>query len=257
MSYRGGYSVKLDIFEGPLDLLLHLIKKSEVEVYDIPISTITGQYLEYVEVLKEMNLDLAGEYLVMAASLIHIKSKMLLPITEEEDAEEEGPDPRKDLIRKLLEYQRYKEAAIDLGQRLVLGRDVFTRGAPIPLDELGEEEEVSPMVDVTIMDLMEAFREILASAPKDYEIDLTVERFRVKDKINHVMEVMGRDKSVVFKDLFATDATKGEVIVTFLAILEVVKIQLLRVNQTEDGVIRLYLSAPSADDGATPSDSVN
>ena len=255
---KGAYSVKLDIFEGPLDLLLHLIKRSELEIYDISVSAITEQYLEYVELLKDMNLDLAGEYLVMAATLTHIKSKMLLPITEEEEEEDEGPDPRRDLIRKLLEYERFKEAAIDLGQRLVLGRDVFTRGAPFPVADLGEDEDASALVDVTVMDLMEAFRDILASAPKDYEIDLTVERFRVKDKINHVMEVMGRDKSVVFKELFAEDATKGEVIVTFLAILEIAKIQLIRVNQTEDGVIRLYLSAPAvAGSSSAPVDEYN
>jgi segregation and condensation protein A len=238
------YNVKLEIFEGPLDMLLHLIKKNEVDIYDIPIAAIVEQYLEYVEMMKSMNLDLAGEYLVMAATLIHIKSKMLLPLPEEPDEEEEGIDPREELVRKLLTYKMYKEAAEELQKRLVLGRDVFTRGGPLPLDDFEQDEREVGLVDVSLIDLMEAFKEILKMAPKTYELDLTVDKFKVVDKINYIMEEVGREKSVVFKDLFPSSATRGEVIVTFLAILELTKLQLIRVHQVDEGVLRLYLSSP-------------
>ncbi len=238
------YSVKLEIFEGPLDMLLHLIKKSEVDIYDIPIATIVDQYIEYIDMMKTMNLDLAGEYLVMAATLIHIKSKMLLPITEEAEEEEEGADPREELVRKLLFYRRFKEAAEDLRSRLLLGRDVFARGMPLELGDLDEAAEEAALVDVSITDLIEAFRDILKRAPADYSMDLTVDRFNIADKVNYIMEELGKLESVVFKDLFDAASPRGEVIVTFLALLEVVKLQLIRVNQSRDGTIRLYLASP-------------
>jgi segregation and condensation protein A len=240
------YNVKLEIFEGPLDMLLHLIKKNEVDIYDIPIATIVERYLEYIEMMKSMNLDLAGEYLVMAATLVHIKSKMLLPLPEEPDEEEEGPDPRDGLMRKLLTYQRFKEAAEELQKRLILGRDVFIRGIPFPLDDFLEEERDAGLVDVSLIDLMEAFKEVLKRARPEYAIDLTVDRFRVADKVNHIMEVLGREKSVLFKELFPASATRGEVIVTFLAVLEVAKLQLIRIHQSDGGGIRIYPSSPPA-----------
>lgn len=240
-----GYRVKLDIFEGPLDLLLHLIKKNEVDIYDIPVAAITEQYIEYLDMLKSMNLDLAGEFILMAATLIHIKSRMLLPIQEEGEEEEEGEDPREELVRKLLEYQRYKEAAEELSKRLLLGRDVFTRGAPSPLEGLDEEDEDSEgwFSDVSLFDLVEAFRRIIKKMPRPYELDITVDRFKVADKINYIMNVLSTSGSVPFKDLFARDASRGEIIVTFLALLELVKLLMVKVNQTDDGTIRIYSSA--------------
>ncbi|MBI5492528.1 MAG: segregation/condensation protein A [Deltaproteobacteria bacterium] len=237
------YNIKLDIFEGPLDLLLHLIKKSEVDIYDIPIATITGQYLEYIEMMKEMNLDVAGEFLVMAATLVHIKSKMLLPIDEEAvEEEDDGVDPREELIRRLLEYQRYKEAAKDLNERLIVGRDVFLRGPEIPIEGL---EEGAGFMSVSVFDLMEALKGILARAPKERKIDLTSERFRIADKINYVMEVLNREKSAAFTSLFEESATRGEIVVTFLAILELAKLLMIKIHQTDDGVIRVYSPAPA------------
>jgi segregation and condensation protein A len=238
------YNVKLEIFEGPLDLLLHLIKNNEVDIYDIPIAKVVEQYIEYIEMMKTMNLELAGEYLVMAATLVHIKSKMLLPLPEEPDEEEEGPDPREGLVRKLLTYQRYKEAAEELQRRLLLGRDVFTRGMPLPIGDLTEEDGETGLVETSLIDLMEAFKEILKRVPETYTMDLTVDKFRVVDKINHIMEVLGREKSLVFKDLFHVSATRGEIIVTFLAVLELTRLQLIRVHQGGEGIIRLYLSSP-------------
>ncbi|MEE9614815.1 MAG: segregation/condensation protein A [Thermodesulfobacteriota bacterium] len=233
------YNVKLEIFEGPLDLLLHLIKKQEVDIYDISVSNITEQYLEYVEMIKGMDLDLAGEFLVMAATLVHIKSKMLLPLPEEGEEEEEGHDPREDLIKKLLIYRSFKEAALDISQRLVLGRDVFTRGMPFPPGEM-ESPEDEVLMDATLFDLVGALRDMLKRAPKAHEIDFTADRFRVTDKVNHIMEVLGREKSVIFTDLFNPNSTRGEIIATFLATLELARMLLIRIHQSGEGEIRIY-----------------
>jgi len=149
------YKVKLEIFEGPMDLLLHLIKKNEVDIYDIPIATITAQYMEYVEMMKTLNLEIAGEFLLMAATLIYIKSKMLLPFSEDEGSseDEELGDPRQELVRRLLEYQRYKDAAAQLEQTRILQRDVFTKGQ-MPMDGLEE----GGLVNLSLFDLMEALQ---------------------------------------------------------------------------------------------------
>jgi segregation and condensation protein A len=244
------YKIKLDIFEGPLDLLLHLIKRNEVDIYDIPMATVTEQYLEYIELMKDMNLDFAGEFLVMAATLVHIKSRMLLPVdTEAGEEEEEGVDPREELVRRLLEYQRYKDAAEELSDRSMLGRDVFARGCDIPTD--GREEGVG-FVNVSVFDLMEAFRDILRRAPKETSIELTVERFKIADKINHILDVLGRDHSAPFVSLFPEGATRGEIIVTFLAVLELAKLLLIKIHQTEDHVIRVYVPRKSGDEGPGP-----
>ncbi len=238
------YKIKLNIFEGPLDLLLHLIKKSEVDIYDIPIADITEQYLEYIDIMKEMNLDLAGEFLVMAATLVHIKSRMLLPIdTEAEGEEDEGIDPREELIRRLLEYQRYKDAASELIERPMLGRDVFARGGDIPVDGL---EEGVGFLNVSVFELMEAFRGILARAPKETTLEISTERFKIADKINHVLEVLEGTKSATFVSLFESSASRGEVIVTFLAVLELAKLLMIKIHQTEDGVIRVFTPEPGA-----------
>ncbi|MBI5642397.1 MAG: segregation/condensation protein A [Deltaproteobacteria bacterium] len=242
------YNVKLDIFEGPLDLLLHLIKKNEVDIYDIPIARITEQYIEYIDIMKEMNLDVAGEFLVMAATLVHIKSKMLLPVDEEAVPEEDdGVDPREELIKRLLEYQRYKEAAKELAEKPVLGRDVFLRGPHVSIEEL---EEGAGFMEVSVFDLMGALKDILAKAPKaKAAIALTAERFKIADKINYVMELVNREKSIAFTSLFENDATRGEIVVTFLAILELAKLLMIRIHQTEDGIIRVY-SPPPAEEAA-------
>ncbi|MBI5826281.1 MAG: segregation/condensation protein A [Deltaproteobacteria bacterium] len=242
------YNIKLDIFEGPLDLLLHLIKKNEVDIYDIPISAITEQYLGYIEMMKEMNLEFAGEFLVMAATLVHIKSKMLLPVDEEAvPEEEEGGDPREELMRRLLEYQRYKEAARDLNDRLVLGRDVFPRGEQEPVEGL---EEGAGFMDVSVFDLMEALKEVLSRAPKERKIDLTAERFKIADKINHIMDILNASGSAAFLSLFPPGATRAEVVVTFLAVLELARLSMIRAHQTDDGVIRVYI--PKDEGAARP-----
>lgn len=240
MTERSPLDVKLDIFEGPLDLLLHLIRKNKVDIYDIPIYFITEKYLEYIDMMKTMNLDLAGEFILMAATLIHIKSRMLLPIPEEGVLEEEeGVDPRSELVRRLLEYERYRLAAEELNGRILLGRDVFARGMTLPLEGISEDSEIA-LTDLSIFDLMEAFGEIIKKLPKPYQIDLTVDRFRVTDKMNHLLEALSMERSITFSDLFPETSTRGEVIVTFLAVLELCKLLMIKVNQTEDGVIRIY-----------------
>jgi segregation and condensation protein A len=256
------YQVKIDIFEGPLDLLLHLTKKHEVDITDIPIASITEQYLEYIEMMKSMNLDMAGEFLLMAATLIHIKSKMLLPTPTigDIDEDDDGIDPRAELMRKLLEYQRFKEAAESLYARNILGRDVFGRGTPFDLGELKEmaeaEDEAEAFTDVSLFDLMEAFKVILRKVPAIHKVDITVDRFKVADKINSIMDMLGEGESRSFEELFEGDALKGEVIVTFLAILELAKLLMIRLHQSfkegdrgKAGRIRVYRAEGTAGEG--------
>lgn len=230
--------VKLEIFEGPLALLLHLIKKNEVDIYDIPIAAITEQYLKYIELLKELNLDIAGEFLLMAATLIHIKSKMLLPVSEEITEEEEGEDPRLELVRKLLEYQKYKEAAQELDKREILGRDVWTKSRFL-MDGIEGDEG---LVEVSIFELLEVLKSIIEKASKTIVFDISAEKVTIAERINHIMETLGREKSVAFFSLFPQGSSRTFIITTFLAMLELTRLQIIRLFQhAEDGVIRLYV----------------
>lgn len=225
---------QLEIFEGPLDLLLHLIKKNEVAITDIPIATITEQYLATLELMQTLNLDMAGEFLVMAATLIHIKSRMLLPESDAEtDEEEEGGDPREELMRRLLEYQRFKEAAGELGQRDVLTRDVFVRAAaptekPLP----------TAFRELSVFELLTALRRVLERLPKDEFHEVTLEKITVREKMTLVLERLRVDDQVMFESLFTDAGTRMAVIVTFLAMLELVKIRAIRIFQDRlDGPI--------------------
>lgn len=231
------YKVKLEIFEGPLDLLLHLIKKNEVDIYDIPIVKITEQYLEYMDIIKTLNLEVAGEFLLMAATLIHIKSKMLLPFSEEEsEEEEEGGDPRQELVRRLLEYQKYKEASVQLEQMRILGRDTFTKGQ-MPTEGLEE----GGLVNLSLFDLLEALKNVLAKAPKTISFDVTIEHITIADRINFIMELLGKEKSITFFSIFPSGSSRAIIVTTFLAMLELTKMKMIRIYQSEqDGVIRLY-----------------
>jgi len=236
-------TVKLEIFEGPLDLLLHLIKKNEVSITDIPIATITEQYLATIELMQSLNLDVAGEFLVMAATLIHIKSRMLLPPGEEEDEEEEGGDPREELARRLLEYQRFKEAAEELEKRDVLKRDVFVRPAEVP-----EEVEPGGFEGVSLFDLISALRHVLERFPKERIHEVTLERITVREKMNFLLDDLHRRGKIIFQSLFETAASRLEVVVTFLAMLELVKIRAIRILQEEkEGPIAIELAAPLED----------
>lgn len=232
------YKVKLEIFEGPLDLLLHLIKKNEVDIYDIPIAAITEQYLEYMDVMKTLNLEVAGEFLLMAATLIHIKSKMLLPFSEEEsEEEEEGGDPRQELVRRLLEYQKYKEASVQLEQMRILGRDTFTKGQ-MPTEGLEE----GGLVNLSLFDLLAALKDVLAKAPKTIGFDVSLEHITIVDRINFIMELLGKGNSITFFSLFPSGSSRAMIVTTFLAMLELTRMKVIRIYQSEqDGAIRLYV----------------
>lgn len=220
--------VQLEIFEGPLDLLLHLIKKNEVSITDIPIALITEQYLATMELMQTLDLDLAGEFLVMAATLIHIKSRMLLPAGEEEAEEEEGVDPRAELVRRLLDYQRYKEAAAELEQREVLTRDVFVR-ASAPTEEAGPRE----FREVSVFELLGALKRVIDRLPKDVVHEVTLEKVSVREKMTLLLDKLRDQSRVVFESLFAGVKSRIEIVVTFLAMLELVKVRAIRIYQDD------------------------
>ncbi|MCX5835068.1 MAG: segregation/condensation protein A [Deltaproteobacteria bacterium] len=233
------YAIKLDIFEGPLDLLLYLIKKNEVDIYNIPIAIITEQYLNHMEIMRSMNLDLAGEYLVLAATLLNIKSKMLLPPEEKEEGEEEQPDPRAELVRQLLEYQTFKEAAFNLGQRTLLERDVFKRGI-VPEVKTEPEEE---LIEVDLFQLVEAFREIVSGLKDEDLMEIDTEKMSLSDRIHEIMERLSVEKSMHFRDLLADVHDRRMIIYTLLAILELMKMRIVKAYQTHAfGPIRIFLA---------------
>ena len=222
--------VQLEVFEGPLDLLLHLIKKNEVSITDIPIATITEQYLATVELMQDLSLDVAGEFLVMAATLIHIKSRMLLPAGEEPEEDEEGADPRAELARRLLEYQRFQDAAAQLEQREVLTRDVFVRyGAR------NEEIPLPGFRDVSVFELLSALRRVLERLPKDSVHEVTLEKITVREKMTLVLDAVRAQGRVLFEALFSEARTRMEIVVTFLAMLELVKVRAIRIVQEKLG----------------------
>src|SRR3989339_766468 len=226
------YNIKVPIFEGPLDLLLHLIKENKVDIYDIPIAVITGQYLQYLEMMEELNLDVAGDFLVMAATLIHIKSRMLLPVDEEAPGEEE--DPRLELIQRLLEYQAFKDASLGLREKEEEWMNIFHR-EPVK-DEEAEAESTEPelyLFDVNLFDLLGAFKKILNTAPPE-AVRITREALTVKDKISHIMEMLEHNDTVRFEDLFKEDRSRVQIVVTFVALLELIRLGLIRAYQEND-----------------------
>jgi segregation and condensation protein A len=218
------------MFEGPLDLLLHLIKKNEVSITDIPIATITEQYLATLELMQSLNLDVAGEFLVMAATLIHIKSRMLLPDENADVEEEEGPDPRDELVRRLLEYQRFKDAADQLERREILTRDVFIRAAAPP-------DIPTPVGfrEVSVFELLSALRRVMERLPNEAVHEVALERITVRQKMTLLLEALRLQGKLLFESLFADVKTRMDVIVTFLAMLELVKLRAIRIFQEELG----------------------
>jgi segregation and condensation protein A len=254
-----GYAVKLPVFEGPLDLLLHLIRQNEVEVTDIPIALVSEQYLEYLEIMRELNLDVAGEYLVMAATLALIKSRMLLPPDEDEEAED-VLDPRAELVARLLEYKRYKEVAEELGRLRWLDRDVYAAQGSEPEPIPDAEREIA----VGLFQLLEAFRGVLDRASEDtgHVHEVEQEPVTVRDRMIAVMDVLESLESIEFVDLFERvdggKPTRTTLVATFLAILELARLTALRIYQgaSEDGApsgpIRLRpIPASDRDQGPT------
>jgi segregation and condensation protein A len=227
------YKVKLEVFEGPLDLLLYLIKKEEVDIYDIPIERITNQYMEYLTLMQMLNLEVAGEFLVMAATLMYIKSRTLLPADQQvTDSEaEEGEDPRWELIRQLVEYKKFKDAAVQLAQREEQQANIFSRRSP----DLGIEiDKDVPLAEVGIFDLINAFNDVLkkASARDDFR-EILEERFTVSDKIEEILYTLRDRSEMIFTELFARASSRVEVVVTFLALLELIRLKRLKVIQVE------------------------
>lgn len=223
------YKVKLDIFEGPLDLLLYLIRKNEVDIYDIPIAIITDQYLEYLDLMKVLSLDVAGEFLVIASTLTAIKSKMLLPPSEDAE-EEEGEDPRAELIEHLLEYQKYKEAAHQLKCRELLEKDIFIRVQQE--EQLAEIGKDSVVIEVSLFDLVDALRKVMERKDlSGHFMEITVEKISVKDKMVEILQSLKESQQLIFQSLFDKLSTKYEIIVAFLAILELMKLRAVRVFQ--------------------------
>lgn len=231
---EGDYKVKLDVFEGPLDLLLYLIKRDEVEIFDISIERITKQYLEYLDAFKLLNIELAGEFIVMAANLLYIKSRTLLPVDQqmaEEDAEED--DPRWELIRQLIEYKKFKEAANQLREREALQESLYARVPAAP--ELAAEPENLLVDEVSIFDLIRAFQNVLKRrTPKEENLaEIFAENFTVSDKIEHLLKLTGSGVSLRFEEMFPDQASRTEIVVTFLAMLELIRMKQLRVKQDQ------------------------
>jgi segregation and condensation protein A len=220
------YRINLDIFEGPLDLLLHLIKKNDLDIVNIPISKLLDEYLEYLALAKELNIDIAGDFILMASELTHIKSKILLPEEKGED-EEEGPDPREELMRKLLEYQRYKEVAQELGQRNLLGREVFHKPIEKEKSDLGIET-----VEADTLNLLLSFQKILKRMPEQKAHEIQMDRgVSIAERINEIVELLKDKEKVIFDSLFESAKTRTDLITTFLAILEMAKLKMIDVIQ--------------------------
>jgi segregation and condensation protein A len=243
------YKIKLPVFEGPLDLLLHLIRDNKIDIYDIPIAFITHRYLEYIEIMKELDLEIAGDFLVMAATLIHIKSRMLLPV-DEEVPEEHIEDPRLELVQRLLEYQTFKDGASILREKEEERRKVFVREPSADGDEEGDVPDELYLFEVNIFDLLGAFKKILEKAPEELMI-ITREVLTVKDKILLIVEMIENHETIRFEDLFKDSITKLQLIVTFLALLEVLRLGLARVYQEKE-FGNIWIINPHKRDSETP-----
>ncbi len=241
----GGYQVVLPTFEGPLDLLLHLIEQHELDIRDIPIAFVAAKYVEYIVLMEELNIDIASEYLVMAATLTHIKSKMLLPVppVDQDDDDELGLDPRGELVRRLLEYQKYKRAAEQLGGGDVLGRDVFVRGLPAP-----SVEGPAPLAGLSLFKLLDAFQSVLSRATTKVDHQIDFERFSITDRINQLVDLLQVHNRLSFEQLFEGASSRGDLIVTFLALLEMTRLRMTRLEQ--DGPLELiYIELALVDAG--------
>ncbi len=243
------YQIKLEIFEGPMDLLLHLIKKHELDIYSIPIALITQQYLEYLELMKSLDMEIAGEFLVMASTLTHIKSRMLLPPAENPENEEDGVDPRAELIRRLLEYKSFKEAAGSLSEKEETWSQVYTRQADGVPDVPKDDEPL--LFDFHLFDLLAALKDVMARVP-DAKFEITAETVSITEKISQILARLEAADSVLFADLFENSTSKLQVIGTFLALLELIKTRVVKAFQIEQfGAIRIMKAVAENQDRDT------
>ena len=229
------YEVRLDnVFEGPMDLLVHLIKKNEVDIYDIPIAMVTDQYLAYIELMKSLNIDFAGDFLLMAATLTQIKSKMLLPVHEEEEEEE---DPRLEITRPLVEYLQLKSAAEQLAKRNILGEHTFARSASKEDISIDNDDD---FIKVGLFELIDVFQKILENLSPDHRVDLTTDKITLKERITQIVDILEDKGSITLDELFENAEDKSDLIVTFLAVLEMAKLSLIQIVQhTLSGIIRI------------------
>ena len=234
-------NVHINVFEGPMDLLLHLIKKDNLDVTDVNVSEITKQYLEYLNVMKELNLEIAGEFLVMASTLMQIQAKSLLP-SQVPTSENEGPDPAKELIAKLLEYQKYKEAGKFLEEKLEENKDNFYKSAPI--FDNGEK-----VLNLQLFDLLSAVKRAFDRLDERKRVELLkVEEFPIEVKMEKVVDMLSRRQWVLLDDIFVGETKKRGIITCFMAVLELIKIKKLLARQDEqDGQIRIYLNPDNKD----------
>lgn len=258
-----GYKLKLEIFEGPLDLLLYLIKKDDIDINDIPISQITEQYMQYISMMKMLDLDVVGDFLVMAATLMQIKSRMLLPTDPNEQPEEEL-DPRDELARRLLEYKKFKEIAEALKEKETLRQDFFGRNIdPGALQQLREESR-EIYYEASLFDLISAFSDALRKAPEEIIHEIITEEFTVEKKLHDILHLLLKKSSIRLQDLFERSRTKIEIIVTFLAVLELIRLkELIAVQKGVFGEIEVMRNQKkiipideAADDGTAQSDPV-
>jgi len=239
--------LRLDIFEGPLDLLLHLVREQKLDIENIPIAKITEQYLAYIEVMRTLNLDVAGEFLVMAATLVNIKSKSLLPRRDDEEEELEDPDTMaRELSRRLIDYERFKEAALRLWERPVLGRDVFVRD--FREEDLPEEEIL--ITELSMADLITAFKDVLSRMPSGEAHEVFVERITIADAISYILDRIREQGSVRFESIVEQCSTRNEIISFFLGILELVRLRTIRIYQANPmGVISIVPAVRESEDG--------
>jgi len=245
------WRVALPQFEGPLDLLLHLIQQHEVDIFDIPISFITEKYLEYIMFMQAIAIDVASEYLVMAATLAHIKSKMLLPVPpsdQDDGLDEDDLDPRAELVRRLLEYQKYKHAAHDLASRGLLGSDVFPRGAA---PEKAVVEELAPLEGCSVFSLIDAFNRIVTARKIKVEHQVDFERVSITERINEMIDILKVRTRVTIEELLPETFSRIELVITFLALLEMTRMKLTRLYQA-DPLSDLYVELALLENGEAP-----
>ncbi len=242
--------VRLGVFEGPLDLLLHLIREHKLDIHDIPIATITEQYLAYLDVMKTLNLDIASEFLVMAATLLHIKSRSLLPRRGDELEPEEDPEiMRAELSRRLVEYEMFREAAGRLSERPILGRDVFARD--FPGEEIPEGEVA--ITELSIADLITAFKDVLARVPPEESHDVFVDRITIADAMGFLLDRLKEEGSIRFDRLVSECTTRNEVVSFFLAILELCRMKTIKVYQANPmGLISIVPAVREEHNGSGP-----
>lgn len=250
---RPTYRITLPLFDGPMDLLLHLIREHELDIYDIPISRITKEYLVYLDLMRSLNLEIAGDFLVMAATLMQIKSRMLLPVDPTPDEPQE--DPRLELMRRLIEYKKFKDAADQLLEKEKGQQKLIPRNVPTEMMEVGEEEHLE---EVTLFGLLAAFKDVLIHAQEDVTAELSRPEITVSQKINDLMDVLQAERKLLFKPLMTACRTKIEKIVAILALLELVRLKLVRVFQNKVfGEIEVFLTqdeipvAPTETNGTT------